>query len=235
MSLARVEAGKNTSTAMEKTLNLTGQLNSYIDHTLLKAEASQDQIEKVCQEAIDHQFAGVCIPPYYTHIGRNHLINTKVKLISVIGFPLGYQKISTKTEEAKKAIDDGAQELDMVMNIAAFKSESQNYAKEDIDNITSLCRLKNTAIKVIIETPLLNEHELQEACNLCASANVDYVKTCTGFNGPVSVDAVKMLKAQLPANIKIKASGGIRDGNFAHELIESGASRIGTSSGLKMI
>jgi deoxyribose-phosphate aldolase len=212
------------------------RLHAYLDHTLLKPDLKIQQVTEAAQLATHHQFAGLCIPPSYVKHAHEQLSGSKVKAVTVIGFPLGYQKISPKTEEAREALDDGADEIDMVMNVSAFKSGLTQYVQEDIDSITHLTHRHNKLIKVIIETGLLDEEEIRKTCSLCASSGVDYVKTCTGFNGGhANVDHVALMRESLPANTKIKASGGIKTVESAKALIDAGADRLGTSSSLNLI
>lgn len=230
--LAEVE--KNTSIVMVKTKQQS--IASYIDHTLLKPDSTQDQVKQICYEAKQQKFAAVCIPPYYVQKACELLENSQVKIATVIGFPLGYNMTSAKAEEARKAISDGADELDMVMNIAAFKSGKKALVKDDIQSITTLARLRNKVTKVIIETALLDEHEIRDACSICEECESNFVKTCTGFNGGgARVEDIQTMRETLSSRIKIKASGGIKDIEFANQLIEAGADRLGTSSGLKLV
>lgn len=211
-------------------------LNGYLDHTLLKPDLTADQMHAGCQHTIDHHFAGICLPPAWVKQANEYLADRKAKVVTVIGFPLGYQKIGTKTEEARLALDDGADELDMVLNISAFKSGASSYVREDIDSIVQLTHRTNKLVKVIIETALLSESEIIEACRICADNKVDFVKTCTGFNGgQATVQDVQLMHENLPAHTKIKASGGIKDTTTAWNLIESGADRLGTSSSLRLV
>lgn len=231
MSPARAEVEKNTNIVMEKHNN-TMELEQYIESTLLKPEATKDDISKLVEEALELNFCGVCVPPYYVKQARNLLGEAKTKLVTVVGFPFGYQSISSKVEETRKALEDGADEIDLVINISALKSKDYNHVSDGISGVATMCRLKGKPVKVIIETGLLEEEEMITACGLCADVGVDFVKTSTGFNGPgASVKDVKLLRKILPEKIKIKASGGIRNRKFTEELIAAGANRIGTSSG----
>jgi deoxyribose-phosphate aldolase len=211
------------------------EINTYIEHTILKADTVKADIDKICGEAIENQFVGVCIPPYFVKYGKEKLKDSDIKLVTVVGFPLGYQTISTKVEETRKALEDGADEIDMVINVAALKNGDFNHVKDGVESVATLCRLKGKVLKVIIETALLSEEEIIRACEICADIGVDYVKTSTGFNEGAKVEHIKLMRKTLPDKIKIKASGGIRDRKFALQLIKSGADRLGTSSGLKII
>ncbi len=211
-------------------------INHYIDHTQLSPDTQAQTIDRVCQEALDNDFAGICIPPFYARQAKEYLGSANVNLVTVIGFPLGYHTANAKINEAKQALDDGADELDMVMNITAFKSGLEATAKDDIERVVKLARTDHKTVKVIIETGLLEEEEISKACRLCAEAGTDYVKTCTGFSGgKANVDDIKLMRDSLPVNVKIKASGGIKDANKAKSLIEAGADRLGTSSGVNII
>lgn len=236
MSFAPAEAGRNTKTVTARTNKAMERLHAYLDHTLLKPDLKINQVTEAAQLATHHQLAGLCIPPSYVKHAHEQLAGHKVKAVTVIGFPLGYHKISPKTEEAREALDDGADEVDMVMNVSAFKSGLTHYVQEDLDSIAHLTHRHNKLLKVIIETGLLDKEEIKKACALCASSEVDYVKTCTGFNGGhASVEDVTLMREALPANTKIKASGGIKTIESAQALINAGADRLGTSATLNLI
>ena len=210
-------------------------INQHIEHTLLKPDAAFSAIEQLCNEALKFGFFGVCVPPYYIAKAKA-IVNNNCKVITVIGFPMGYSATVAKAEEAKKALDDGADELDMVINLAAAKSADWTTVTNDIDTVLRLTHRQGKKLKVIIESGLLNNDEIIKACEICANLGVDFVKTSTGVNGPgASVAQIQLMRKQLPANIEIKASGGIKNRAFALELINAGANRIGTSSGIKII
>lgn len=218
---------------MEKTLL---NLATFIEHTILKADCVEADIEKICAEAIEHNFKGVCVPPTYVNRAARLLQGKKSNVITVIGFPMGYSVTPVKVEEVRKAIDDGAAEIDMVINISAFKSKNYKAVQKDIESVADFTHLHNKLIKVIIETGLLTDEEIRKACNIAAKAGADFLKTSTGFNGAgASVNAVKIMRDVLPKKIKIKASGGIRERKFAIGLVEAGADRIGTSSGVNIV
>ncbi len=209
---------------------------SVIDHTILKPDCSIDDIKKVCSEAITHQFAAVCVPPYFIKDAARLLEGEKVKVSTVIGFPMGYSATPSKVEEIKRAINDDIDELDVVINIAAVKSGHWNHVKNDIDSITIAAHLKGKIIKIILETTLLTEDEIKTLCAICNEKGVDFVKTSTGFNGPgATKEMVRFLKDNLSPKIKIKASGGIKTKEQAEALIKAGADRLGTSSGLDLV
>lgn len=211
-------------------------LASTIDHTILKPGITIEDVKIKCQEAKDYAFAAVCIPPYYVNETANLLEDSRVKVATVVGFPMGYSAVSAKVEEIKKAVNDGADELDAVINICAVKSGNWNFVKNEIESLTTACHMKGKILKLIIETGMLTEEEIRQVCEISVVADVDYIKTSTGMNGPgASVEVVKLLREILPKKIKIKASGGIRDKAFAEQLIQAGADRIGTSSGIQIV
>lgn len=207
-----------------------------IDHTILKPDCILDDIKRVCAEAKKHQFAAVCVPPFYIKDAAWFLEDEPVKVCSVIGFPFGYSATSAKVEEIKRAMNDEADELDVVVNIAAIKSGNWNHVKNDIDSITIATHLRGKVLKIIFETGLLTNDEIKELCNICNEKGVDFVKTSTGFNGEgATEDVVRFLRANLSPKIRIKASGGIKTKQQAEALINAGADRIGTSSALAML
>lgn len=209
---------------------------AYIDHTLLRPDADERMIVALCKEAEQYQFAAVCIPPCYVKTAAGLLYQQQVRIATVIGFPLGYQTADVKFFEAHKAIGAGATEIDMVMNISAFKSKQYAAVENEIGELATLCHFKNAQLKVIIETALLTEEEVITACRLCTEAEADFVKTSTGFSGRgATVADIILIRENLPENIGIKASGGIRDLSFAQELIAAGAQRIGTSAGVQIL
>ena len=210
-------------------------LANLIDHTLLKPDSSLTDIEKLCHEAIQHKFAAVCIPPYFVREAKDLLADTKVKVATVIGFPMGYAATPSKVEEIKRALDEGADELDVVANVSAIKSNNWNYVKNDIDSATRAVHLKGKAIKLIIETTLLSEEEIRKVCEICKDSGVNFVKTSTGYQGGATVEAVALLRSILPKSIKIKASGGIRTREQVEQMVAAGADRIGTSSGIAIV
>lgn len=213
-------------------------LANFIDHTILKADCTLGDIKRVCAEAIEHQFAAVCIPPFYVSHAADFLAasNAKVKVATVVGFPMGYAQTPAKVEEIKRAIDDGATEVDAVINICAVKNNNWNYVRNDIESMVLAAHLKGKSIKIILETGLLTDAELHQLCNICMDAKPDFVKTSTGFNGDgATVAIVNTLKSLLKDQIKIKASGGIRTKEDALRFIEAGANRIGSSAGVSIV
>jgi deoxyribose-phosphate aldolase len=234
MTHALAEVGKNLKIVMEQTDII--ELSKHIEHTLLKPSASREDIRNLCREAVEYQFFGVCVPPYFVRLANDILKDEHVKVITVIGFPFGYQTKATKVEETKRVIEDGADEIDMVINIAAFKSDDFSYVREDIESIATLCRLRNKVLKVIIETCLLTPDEIVKICEIVSEVGVDYIKTSTGYNGEgATLENIKLIRQSSSGKIKIKASGGIKTRKFAEQLIKAGADRIGTSSGISII
>ena len=207
-----------------------------IEHTNLKPDCTNKEIIKLCNEALKYNFYGVCVAPYFVQLAKKTIGERDIKIITVAGFPLGYSTVGAKVEEAKKAINDGADEIDMVMNIAAFKSKDYQTVQNDIQSVVTVCHLQNKKIKVIIETALLNEEEIQKACKICLECEVDYVKTSTGYaESGADLKSIKLMREILPAKIKIKAAGGIKTANQAIDLINAGADKIGSSNSLKLI
>lgn len=195
-----------------------------------------EDIEKLCSEAATHGFAAVCIPPLYTKNAKQYLAGTSVKTATVIGFPFGYSAIEAKIAESVLAIVDGVDELDMVANIAAIKNADWEFLANEIGNILPIIRNKNRVIKVIIETGVLTREEIIRCCDLYGVAGVDYLKTSTGYaEKGASAEAVALMRKYLPDHVKIKASGGIRTYEFANQLIEAGANRLGCSASLDIV
>lgn len=212
------------------------QLNTYIEHTNLKADCVKEDIIKLCNEAIEHHFHGVCVSPYYLQLAKKTIGKKPIKLVTVVGFPLGYSTVGAKVEEAKKAIIAGVDEIDMVMNINAFKNGDMQTVLNDIQSVVTVCHLQNKKIKVIIETAYLSDEEIKLACKACIDCEVDYVKTSTGYasNG-ADIEKVKLMRKTLPKKIKIKAAGGIKTKKDAIAFIEAGADIIGSSNSIEII
>jgi deoxyribose-phosphate aldolase len=211
-------------------------LAARIDHTLLKADTSEKDIKKLCAEAKEYGFAAVCVPPYFVRKCKLWLNDTRVKVCTVVGFPLGFAHTPAKVEEARRAIDEGADEIDMVINIIALKAGDWNYLKNELTSAATIVQLRGGKLKVILETGLLTNEEIIKACELCRDMTVDFVKTSTGTIQPgATVEVVKLLRANLPSSIKIKASGGIRTKQFALQLIEAGADRLGCSTSVSLV
>lgn len=210
-------------------------IKSMIDHTILKPDAKKDEIQALCQEAKEFGFYAVCVNPYYVSLCKDLLEGSKVKIATVIGFPLGANTSDIKALETKKAIDDGADEIDMVINIGALKDGDYGVVRDDIKAVVEAAK-DRARVKVIIETSLLTDDEKIKACELSLEAGADFVKTSTGFStGGATVEDVKLMKSVVKDKMEIKASGGVRDFETARKMIGAGARRIGTSSGVKIV
>lgn len=212
-------------------------LNKHIEHTLLKQDAKLEDFIKLFNEAKDHHFLGVCINPAYVKLAKENLKNSDVKIVTVIGFPLGANRSDVKAFETTKAVEDGADEIDMVINVTAIKNKDYNFVLNDIKTVKAACQ--NKPLKVILETDLLEKDEIKKACELCVEAKADFVKTSTGFVkngvGAKAEDVKLMYETVSPFGLKVKASGGIRDKEAALKMLEAGAERLGTSSGVKIV
>ncbi|MBO5911501.1 MAG: deoxyribose-phosphate aldolase [Elusimicrobiaceae bacterium] len=209
-------------------------LAKLIDHTLLKPDATQAQIQRLCDEARTHGFASVCVNPVWVCFAKGQLQGTDVKVCTVIGFPLGATTPQVKAFEAQDAVKNGADELDMVLNIGALKAGDTTTVLEDIRAVRNATPGK--ILKVIIETALLTNEEKITACQLAAKAGADFVKTSTGFNGGgATAEDVALMRNHIPAEMHVKASGGVRTRTDAEQMIAAGAQRIGTSGGVKII
>src|SRR4051812_37119690 len=212
------------------------QLNKYIDHTILKPTTLVSEIERLCSEAMQYNFAAVCVPPPFVKKAKALLKNFEVKTATVVGFPFGYSAVEAKLAEIFLAIVDGADELDVVINLIALKNTDGVYLANEINHIMPAIKRNNKVIKIIVESGVLSEEEIIKCCELYGAANIDYLKTSTGYTEKgASVEAVKLMRKHLPAHVKIKASGGIRTDEFAKELIEAGAERLGCSSSVGII
>lgn len=212
-------------------------LNKHIEHTLLKQDAKLEDFIKLFNEAKAHKFLGVCINPAYVKLAKENLKDNNVKVVTVIGFPLGANRSDVKAFEASKAVEDGADEIDMVINVTAIKNKDYDFVVNDIKAVKAAC--KDKPLKVILETDLLEKDEIKKACELCVDAKADLVKTSTGFVkggvGAKAEDVKLMYETVSPYGLKVKASGGIRDKETAVKMIEAGAERLGTSSGVKIV
>lgn len=210
-------------------------INKYIDHTALKPETTSKQIEKLCAEARDFDFFSVCVNSYYVKQAVSLLKNSSVQVCTVVGFPLGASTMETKRFEAMKAMAEGAKEIDMVINLSAIKSEDWQYALDDMSSLAQVVHQQNGLLKVILETCLLTQEEKIKACELAIKAKVDFVKTSTGFStGGATIEDVKLMRSVV-GNLGVKASGGIKDIDTARLMIEAGATRLGTSSGVEIL
>lgn len=210
------------------------KISKYIDHTLLKPEASQEQIEKLLEEAKTYDFMSVCVNPTWVKRAHEILKDSDVKVCTVIGFPLGANTPETKAFEAKNAVDNGADEVDMVINIGELKSGHQEMVQKDIEAVVAAAG--DCLVKVIIETCLLTDEEKVTACQLAQAAKADYVKTSTGFStGGATVADVKLMRETVGPDMGVKASGGVHNYDEAVAMIEAGATRIGASSGIAIV
>lgn len=212
-------------------------INEHIEHTLLKQDAKHEDFLKLFEEAKEHNFLGVCINPLYVKLAKDYLKDTNVKIVTVVGFPLGANKPNVKAFETSKAIEDGADEIDMVINVSKLKDKDYDFIVNDIRTVKAAC--KDKPLKVILETDLLTKDEIKKACELCIEAKADFVKTSTGFVkngvGAKAEDVKLMYETVSPYGLKVKASGGIRDKETALKMLEAGAERLGTSSGVKIV
>lgn len=215
------------------------ELNKYIEHTLLKQDATREDLEKLLKEACEYSFLGVCVNPCNVKLAKQFLKETghnEVKIVTVVGFPLGQTTTENKVLETVDAIKNGADEIDMVINAGRLKDKDYNYIVDEISKIKAFCQGRN--LKVILETDLLTKEEIKKACELCIQGGADFVKTSTGFVkngvGAKEEDVKLMYETVKDAGLKVKASGGIRDKEAAIKMIEAGALRLGTSSGAKI-
>lgn len=211
------------------------ELNRMIDHTILKPEATEAAVQKIIDEAKEYNFFSVCINPCWVAFASEQLADTDVAVCTVIGFPLGANTPEVKAYEAADAIKNGANEVDMVINIGALKSQQYDYVRQDIQGVVDAAKGK-ALVKVIIETALLTDEEKVKACELAVKAGTDYVKTSTGFGTGGSTPAdIKLMRETVGENIGVKASGGVRTAEDAKAVIEAGASRIGASASIAIV
>ncbi len=211
-------------------------LARYIDHTLLRPDATAAEIDRLCDEAVEHHFAAVCINPGWVRRAAQRLRGTGVPVASVIGFPFGATTSEIKALEARRAIRDGAREIDMVLNIGALKSGMQDAVREDIAKVSDACHEGRAINKVIIEAALLTDEEKVIACRLAQLAKADYVKTSTGFaSGGATVYDVALMRETVGPRMGVKAAGGIRTATDVQEMIAAGATRIGASAGVRIV
>ena len=218
------------------------ELAKMIDHTILKANATQSDIEKLCEEAKEYNCASVCVNPYWVPLASNLLKNSTVKVCTVIGFPLGATSSESKASETEIAILQGADEVDMVINVGAMKNNQTDIVEKDILAVVNSARKtgktqnKNITVKVILETCYLTKDEIKNACICAKNAGADFVKTSTGFGtGGATVEDVSLMKETVGSSMEVKASGGVRDYETAIKMIEAGATRLGTSSGIAIV
>lgn len=227
----RITAGVGVSTAA-----FDHTIASMIDHTLLKPDATKRQVEELCREAKEYGFASVCVNPSYAKLCAELLRDTRVRVCTVIGFPLGATTTEAKVHEAEQAIADGARELDMVINVGLLKSGEYNFVEHDIEAVASTARRSSVLTKVIIETGLLTDEEKVRACLIAKRAGANFVKTSTGFSkGGATAGDIALMRKVVGSALGVKASGGVRTQEQARELIASGADRIGASASVKIV
>lgn len=217
-------------------MKLKKNLNKYIDHTLLKPEATTAQIQAICREALEYDFASVCVNSGYVGFVANMLKGSDVLTCAVVGFPLGACTTATKVFDAEDAIRAGAAEIDMVINVGKMKEADYDFVSADIKAVVDKCHSLGAITKVIIETCLLTKEEIVKVCQLAKTAGADFVKTSTGFStGGATIEDVALMKETVGPEVQVKASGGIRDLDTALKMIEAGADRIGASAGVAIM
>lgn len=208
--------------------------NKMIDHTVLKADTPLETVKRICDEAMEYGFASVCINPCHVAYCADYLKDSDVNVCTVIGFPLGANTSAVKAFETKDAIANGADEIDMVMNIGALKDKNYDLVRNDVKAVVEAAN--GTLVKVILETCLLTEDEMKKACELCVEAKADYVKTSTGFSTRgATIEDVQIMKAAVQGKAKVKAAGGVRTHEDMVKIVEAGADRIGTSAGCSLV
>ena len=208
--------------------------NKMIDHTVLKADTPLETIKRICDEAMEYGFASVCINPCHVAYCADYLIDSDVNVCTVIGFPLGANTSAVKAFETKDAIANGADEIDMVMNIGALKDKNYDLVRDDVKAVVEAAN--GTLVKVILETCLLTEDEIKKACELCVEAKADYVKTSTGFSTRgATIEDVRIMKEAVHGKAKVKAAGGVRTPEDMVKIVAAGADRIGTSAGCSLV
>jgi len=211
-------------------------LASCIDHTILKPTTALADVDQLCTEALQYEFAAVCVPPYYVTEAKKKLQGSRVKTATVIGFPFGYSCTGAKLAEIEDAIVNGADELDMVINIAAVKNGDWSYVKREVSRTVQKIHTNGKTMKLIAESGILTDAALLKCCEIVAENNVDFIKTSTGYaETGATLYAVKLMRENLPSEIFIKASGGIRNFKFAKELIDAGADRLGCSASVAIV
>jgi deoxyribose-phosphate aldolase len=213
------------------------QIQQYLEYTILKADTSISDVRKLCEVAVEHRFAGVCVPPLFVREAKRIVGDEgKIKVATVVGFPMGYSALAAKTEEIKRAIDEGADEIDGVVNIAAIKSNNWNHVENDIEGMALATNMRGKWLKLILEMGLLTTEEIQRIADQALKSRVKFLKTGTGMHGfDATPEMVTLLKKIADPSLKIKASGGIKTHAQAVALIKAGADRIGSSAGLDLL
>lgn len=207
-----------------------------IDHTILKPTTSLAEVKSLCDEAVEYGFAAVCIPPPFVRNAAGILSQTNVQVATVIGFPFGYSAAKAKIAEVGQAIADNVDELDIVINLIALKSAAWKYLESEMKQLCEMSHGEGKKVKVIIESGLLTDDEIKQCCEVYSEAGADYLKTSTGYaEKGATVEAVQLMRTHLPSRVKIKASGGIRNFEFAKQLVEAGADRLGCSASVSIV
>lgn len=211
-------------------------LSRYIDHTVLKPTTTSTDIERLCAEALEYDFFAVCVPPSFVKNSVSILAGSPQKIATVIGFPFGYSVVAAKMEEAKQAIADGADELDVVINLTALKNDDWNYLQSEMSTILEPVRKNGRLLKVIIESGVLTNEEIIQCCGIYGELGVDFMKTSTGYaEKGASVEALQLMRQHLPSSIRLKASGGIRTYEQAVQMVDAGADRLGCSASVAIV
>jgi deoxyribose-phosphate aldolase len=211
------------------------EINKYIEHTLLKPDTNKTAIEQLCQEAIEFGFAAVCVPPFYVKAASTALKEHPIKTVTVVGYPMGYHAIPVKVEEIKRAIDEGVDEIDVVVNVAAIKDGNWSHVRNDIDSVTTAAHLKSKKARIIVEAALLNKQELSKLCEICKDVQVDGIKNTTDqATTTITLEMLKLLQ-ESSNKTPIIAAGALHNREFAGELLEAGAQRISTTNALQLI
>lgn len=209
------------------------KLNNYIEQAILSPDTNANTIKELSQHALEHELVGICIPPFYVRTAATILDETPTKVITTVGYPMGYHAIPVKVEEAKRAIDEGIDELEMMINIAAVKDGNWSHVRNDISSVTTAAHLKSKKIKVVLETSLLTTDEIKQLCEICSAVEVDFVKNAIDYKGGIpSVEMITLLKNN--TDVAITAGGYISELSLAQALIDAGASRIGTTAALEL-
>ncbi len=233
---AVINAGASRISARLGVGPVASDLARYIDHTLLKPDATEEKIRRLCAEARQYHFASVCVNPTWVSLCRELLAGTDVAVCTVVGFPLGATLPEVKAYETERSIENGAREIDMVINIGRLKSRQYVQVEEDIAAVVQVAHARGAIVKVIIEAALLTDEEKVEACVIAKAAGADYVKTSTGFGpGGATVEDVALMRRVVGADMGVKAAGGIRTQEQAKKMIAAGATRIGASAGVKIV
>jgi deoxyribose-phosphate aldolase len=216
-------------------MDSTEEIASLIDHTILKPDATADDVRRICAEAREYGFASVCVNPYWVRLVAAELAGSKVKVCSVVGFPLGAGTTTIKSAEAEQAIQDGAREIDMVLNVGELRAGNDEAVRREIQAVAETCHRGGAILKVILETALLNDEQKQRACSLAKAAGADFVKSSTGFGpGGATVADIALMRAAVGPSMGVKASGGIRTIEDLRAMVAAGASRIGASASVQI-